>query len=98
MLKIAETEDNNLYNDSVKPLSMSSNVVTVTDEGKNYIAGPFKIEKYSDDFSDFSYQVTDGEGNKLTTYTILDKDKNSTGKTIEDLIGEDFYIKITQNK
>lgn len=94
MLKIAETEDNNLYNDSVKPLSMSSNVVTVTDEGKNYIAGPFKIEKYSDDFSDFSYQVTDGEGNKLTTYTILDKDKNSTGKTIQDLIGEDFYIRL----
>ena len=94
MLKIAETEDNNLYEDNVKPLSMSNNIVTVDDEGRNYIAGPFKIEKYNDDFSDFSYQVTDGEGNQLTTYNILDKEKISTVKTIQELIGEEFYIKL----
>ena len=94
MLKIAETDDSNLYNAGTVPFGMSSDNATVIDDGTNYIAGPYKIEKYNDDFSDFKYQITDENGNKLTTYSILDSNKQVTTKTIEDLFGEEFYIKL----
>lgn len=97
MLNIAETEDSNLYNENVKPLEMDSNTANVIDEGKNYVAGPFKISKINDSFYDFASKITDSNGNIITTYSILDSSKTVTTKTIEDLIGEEFYIQFPKS-
>ena len=97
MLKIAETDDNDLYNNSLKPLVLDSSSAIVSDEGKNYIAGPFKIEKVNDGFYDFSAKLTDSNGNPITSFSILDSNKTVTTKTFEDLFGEEFYVQLPKS-
>ena len=79
------------------PLSLDKTLPTVTAEGDNYIIGPYTINKNNDTPYTLNVTVTDRNGNDLTgKYTLLDSNKaDITDKTITDLVGQTFYLKIS---
>lgn len=79
------------------PLSLDRTTPAVTAEGDNYIIGPYKINKNNDTPYTLNVTVTDRNGNDLTgKYTLLDSNKTDiTDKTITDLVGQTFYLKIS---
>ena len=90
--KLATEEINNievlLYLDKTQP---TEEIVE-----DNYIIGPYKINKDTDLPYALNVKITDRNGNDLTNkYTLLDENKTDiTDKTIEDLVGQTFYLKI----
>ena len=80
------------------PLEMDSATPTVEVNGNNYIVGPFKINKKSDIPYNVTFTITDQSGKSLDgKYTLLDSSKNQTSKSLEDLIGSTFYLRIPIN-
>ena len=79
------------------PLSLDKTTPAVTAEGDNYIIGPYKIDKNNDTPYTLNVKITDRNGNDLTgKYTLLDSNKaDITDKTITDLVGQTFYLKIS---
>ena len=79
------------------PLSLDKTTPAVTAEGDNYIIGPYKINKNNDTPYTLNIKVTDRNENDLTgKYTLLDSNKaDITDKTITDLVGQTFYLKIS---
>ena len=64
------------------------------------VVGPFGINELATDVNyEISLKVTDNS-NTEKTYKILDKNKNplEEGKTLKDLVNEEFYISVTENK
>lgn len=95
-LKIAESADTSTI-DTTIPLEMASDNAIINEENSNYIAGPFKIKKNNENYYDFNVLVTDENGNEITDYKLLDSNKNETTKTIDELVGETFFIKVSNN-
>lgn len=92
-LSIAESSESETQSNQ-KPLEISEDTPTIEKVEDNYIIGPFRINKNNDDYKNFNATITDENGNNITNYTLLDSSKNVTLKTLEELIGEDFYIQI----
>ena len=78
------------------PLSLNQTTPTATEEGENYVIGPYTINKNNDTPYTLNITVTDRNGNNLAgKYTLLDSNKaDITDKTITDLVGQAFYLKI----
>lgn len=95
-LKIAESNDTTNTN-NVQPLEMANIASTIEEDNGKYIAGPFKITKNSNEYYDFNAKITDESNNDLSNYTLLDSNKTSTSKTLEQLVGEEFYISLNAN-
>ena len=78
------------------PLSLNQTTPTATVEGENYVIGPYTINKNNDTPYTLNITVTDRNGNNLEgKYTLLDSNKaDITDKTITDLVGQAFYLKI----
>lgn len=90
--KLATEEINNIE----VPLSLDKTQPTEEIVEDNYIIGPYKINKDTDLPYALNVKITDRNGNDLTNkYTLLDENKTDiTDKTIEDLVGQTFYLKI----
>ena len=95
-LNIAESTDTSVQ-DTTIPLEMNSNNAKIIEKSDNYIAGPFQIKKNNNNYYDFNAYFTDEDGNEITDYKILDSSQNETTKTINDLVGQNFYIKVPNN-
>lgn len=78
---------------ATNPVKLTASSAKVTLNENNYIAGPYKIEQVTD-------KVYTLEGKLLTedeteiSYTLLDSNKQDTTKTLKELVGEEFYLKI----
>ena len=71
----------------------------VQEEGDKYIVGPFKINKHNDNPYTLVAKFTDGEGNEITEYTILNGNKEEvTDATIASMVGQEFYIVIPNTR
>ena len=78
-------------------ITFQDTAAKISVSGSNYIVGPFRLEKESNLDYTLSLKVTnDTSSNELTNYTILDSNKQavSSGTTIKDLVGQDFYLSI----
>lgn len=80
------------------PTKFTSNTSRVTLNGDYYIAGPYKIEQVIDKVYTLEGMLA-STNNQPISYSILDSNKQDTTKTLKELIGEEFYLKIpsTQN-
>ena len=87
------TED---INNIEVPLSIDKTKPTEEIIDDNYVVGPYKINKDNDIPFNLNVKVTDRNGNDLNgKYTLLDENKaDVTDKTITDLVGQTFYLKI----
>ena len=98
LLKTAEDSSNdNTESNTTKPLEMANTAPTVTTEGDYYIAGPFKINKNNDNYTDFSYEIKNENNENINDAIILKEDK-STSTTVKDELGNNFYIKVSKTK
>ena len=80
---------------SEAPVQMITGSAKAEVSGSNYILGPFKVEKNNDTPYTINFSVTNQSGGDLSgKYTVLDSNKSSTTKTLEQLVGENFYIQI----
>ena len=83
---------------ATNPVKFTSNTSRVTLNGDYYIAGPYKIEQISDKVYTLDGMLVSAN-NQAINYTLLDSNKQDTTKTLKELMGENFYLKIpsTQN-
>ena len=82
-------------NSTVSPIAMGNTTPTVEVNGSNYIVGPFKIDKNNDTPYTISFSITDQSGKSLDNkYILLDSNKSQTSKTLEQLVGSNFYLRI----
>lgn len=66
-----------------------------TIENGYYVAGPFKVNNANVDKSEYILKLVDREGNDISGYTIMNKDKEDIGNELSNIIlGEDFYVKV----
>ena len=75
---------------NTNPITLNRANATLTQEGANYIVGPFTITAY--DTVEYTLSATLLNGTVTIPYTILDDSKNTS--TLENVIGKDFYISI----
>ena len=63
------------------------------------IVGPIVISGSVSSPSDISMTLTNQDGTQITNYTLTDKNGNSLGKTLYQLVGDPngFYIKVARN-
>ncbi len=91
--KAGETSNNNS-----SPITMEDTTPTVETKGNDYIVGPFKVNKNNDTPYTISFSISNQSGQSLDgKYKILDASKNETNKTLEQLIGNNFYLSIPIN-
>ena len=83
---------------STNPIKFTSSSSRVTLNGDYYIAGPYKIEQVLDKVYTLEGMLV-STNNQTIDYTLLDSNKQETTKTLKELMGENFYLKIpsTQN-
>ena len=71
----------------------------VQEEGDRYIVGPFKINKHNDGAYTLEAKFTDGDGEEITDYTILNSNKEEEpDATIASMVGQEFYISIPTSR
>lgn len=83
-------------NTSINPIKLNSNSAKVILNGQYYIAGPYKIEQLSNKEYTLDSMLV-AEDNTQINYTLLDTNKQETTRTLKELIGENFYLKIPSN-
>ena len=78
-------------NSTIKPLEIEKTNPTVNVENNKYVIGPYKIKQNIN--CEYTYDVTftDGNGNEIENYTILDS-SNTTLSNIE--VNKEFYISV----
>ena len=92
-----KTENLTQYDQNVAsaPISLANtNPTAVYNENTlNYVVGPYKINRNNSlAYDGLTTKFTDQNGNNLTGYQLLDSNKQATSKSIEQLIGQEFYI------
>ena len=95
----AEANKNvDVTSNSANSIKFTSNTSRVTLNGNYYIAGPYKIEQVSNKVYTLEGMLV-SLNNQSLEYSLLDSNKQDTTKTLKELIGENFYLKIpsTQN-
>ena len=85
-------------NNNSSPITMEDTTPTVETKGNDYIVGPFKVNKNNDTPYTISFSISNQSGQSLAgKYKVLDASKNETNKTLEQLIGNNFYLSIPIN-
>ena len=88
-----KNKNTNPSSTDVNPIKLSSvNAKTILQD-TYYLAGPYKIEKVADKVYSLEGMLI-GADNSSISYTILDSNKQETTKTLQELVGEEFYLKI----
>ena len=75
------------------PIKLVDSTAKVTLNEDYYIAGPYKIEQVLDRVYALE-GILVGTDNAPISYTLLDSNKQDTTKTLKELVGEEFYLKI----
>lgn len=78
---------------ATNPITFTSSNAKVTLNGNYYIAGPYKIEEILDKAYVLEGSLTSENGANIN-YTLLDSNKEVTTKTLDELEGQDFYIRV----
>ena len=86
-------KDTNSNTTITNPVELTQVGAKVVASNGSYIAGPYKINKLSDIVYTLDGKLTDEQGNNIS-YTLLDSDKKETTKTLAELVGTEFYLKI----
>ena len=86
-------KDTNPNTTITNPVELTQVGAKVVASNGSYIAGPYKINKLSDIVYTLDGKLTDEQGNNIS-YTLLDSDKKETTKTLAELVGTEFYLKI----
>ena len=79
---------------ATNPVNLISNTAKVTLNETHYIAGPYKIEELLLNKEYTLEGMLIGSGNATINYTLLDSNKQETTKTLKELVGQEFYLKI----
>ena len=77
------------------PAQVVTTSLNHTESGSNYVMGPIRINENSSNPAPYTIDfVVKNNGITTTSYTLLDENKNAvtSGKTVKDLVGKDFYI------
>ena len=72
--------------------SLVKNTKTSTEVDDGYIVGPFQVKTGTN--NDYTVELTDQSGAKLTSYTLVDRDGNRLSTTLANTINKDFYVKV----
>ncbi len=83
-------------NAATNPVHLNAETAKVTQNGEYYIAGPYKIEQLSDKVYTLEGTLT-GKDNQKIEYTLLDNHKAVANKTLKELIGQEFYLRVPSN-
>lgn len=98
VMEAAKPENLTQYDENlaVPPVSLAKTNPTAQymESTLNYIVGPYKIEKNNNIPYQLTTKFADQNNNTLTGYQLLDSSKQPTSKTIEQLIGQEFYISV----
>ena len=88
-------EYDNIANQTKAPIQLDTKTLNYEMQGTRTIVGPIHISQ--NNIKPYELEFITKIGNTATTdYILLDKNKSqvSSGTTIEDLIGQDFYISL----
>ena len=85
---------------SVPPVTLATtNPTAVYDESTSkYILGPYKFDKNNTIPYELTAKFTDQNGKAVTNYTLLNSSKQSASGTINDLVGQEFYISMSKDE
>lgn len=78
---------------ATNPIKLVSSQAKVTLSENYYIAGPYKIEQLLDKVYTLEGMLI-AQDNTEISYTLLDSNKQDTTKTLKELVGQEFYLKI----
>ena len=91
------------YSDNIiqEPAKINTTTLKYEDKDNNYIVGPINISESGNNIPyTISLEVKNGDTGNVSGISLLDKNKQSTDKTlnnIKELVGEDFYLSIPKN-
>ena len=104
LIDTAKANANNYSEENVSttgvPAKVNTTKLEYTESGSNYIIGPINITATTNNAIPYDIDFTVSNGQTATTnYKLLDKDKNevASGKTVKDLVGQDFYISMAKD-
>ena len=95
--KASEYDD--IESTTIAPIQLDTQMLNYEIQGKNTIIGPIHITKNNIKAYELEF-ITKIDNVETSDYILLNKDKNqvSAGTTLDDLIGEDFYISLPVEK
>ena len=76
-----------------QPVVITEGKITYEESGSNYVFGPINTTKANNTPFTINMAISCGSTN-ITNYTLLDESKNTTNKSVHDLMGTNFYISI----
>ena len=78
------------------PIRLTSTGAKAILVGDNYVVGPFKIEELSN--IEYTLQGSfKAENGTDISYSLLNSNKQATTKTLKELVGEEFYLKVASS-
>ncbi len=83
------------------PITVETTTLDKEESGNNYIIGPIKMSQNNEKNYTIGFVVkNNGTTISASEYDLLDKEENpvTIGTTVEDLVGENFYISIPKEK
>ena len=97
--------DNGIANKNTAPNTSVTNPIKLVDstakvtalDENYYIAGPYKIEQVLDKVYTLDGMLV-GTDNAPISYTLLDSNKQETSKTLKELVGQEFYLKVSSTE
>ena len=85
-------------NEIVAPITFENTTADAELNGDYYIVGPYKINEVNDEVAyTLTANMTKADGTTPIDFTLLDSNKQVTTNTIEQLVGSQFYIRVSRN-
>ena len=82
------------------PAKVNTTTLQYTESGSNYIVGPINITETEENIKPYTIEMTlTNNGSTISNYNLLDSNKSavSSGTTVKDLVGNDFYISVPKS-
>ena len=81
------------------PVKVNTTALYNTISGENCIIGPINMTQLKSIPYTIDFEVTNN-GTEISNYKLLDENKNqvTTGTTVKDLLGKDFYISVSTSQ
>lgn len=102
LIKTAMQNSENYSNSlsSKVPATLATTELNYEESGSNYIIGPINIKEEKEGSVPYTIDFTVKNGDTaITNYKLLDSTKKevSSGTTVRDLVGKDFYISVPKD-
>jgi len=79
---------------ATNPVKLTTTGSKVILSGDYYIAGPYKVEQLLSKEYTLEGILTKQDNTTPISYTLLDENQNTTTKTLKELVGKNFYLRI----